>query len=205
MRSMLAPDDTIYVAKPITTTGIAKYDRTGKLVSEYLVSAMDMRLKPGGGFYAQRDQYIRMFSPTQNGELKQTKRFSSSSRNPPPHLYGMTVGADDTIYVLSADADLYVLDGELRQVATIPIGQAAVNSESRMAVDDVGRFYITDYDNDLVRIFDPGGNMLFGRPDINSPIYVKAPRDVAMRNGQLIVLSEESHNEFRFYTYEPPR
>jgi hypothetical protein len=203
-RSLLAPDGNILIARPVSSRGVVKFDRTGKQLSAHQVAADDIRLSPDGGFYAIRNNYVRMFSPSDDGNMRPNKTFKAEGESP-AKLISMNWGPGELLFVLSEEAEIFVLDRNLKLIKNISLRQNAVNKQSRVAIDDEDRIYVTDYDNSLVRIFDSTGTMLVGGVDSNCPIEVQTPVDIAIWQDKVIVLARHNRNDFRFYTYQPPK
>jgi hypothetical protein len=202
-RSLLAPDGNIYIVRPISSRCVVKFDRTGKFIKDYPVSAVDMCLSYDGGFYAIHKDWVRMYSPSDDGELTQTTR-ASSHKLPKESFVSVNVGPGDDLYILTSNGEVHAFDKTAKKKSTISLGRNAANMKSRLAVDRGGLIYVTDYDNDRVRMFDQEGNMLVGNAESNSPIKVKTPIDVAIWDGRVIVLSKHRNKDYRLYSYRIP-
>jgi len=202
-RSLLAPDGNIYIVRPISSRCVTKFDREGKFLTDYPVSAVDMCLSSDGGFYAIHRDWVRMYSPADNGELKQTAR-ASSHKDPKESFVSVCVGPGHDLYILTSNGEVHIMDRSTKSKTTISLGRNAASTKSRLAVDRRGLLYVTDHENDRVRIFDQEGNMLLGDADSNSPINIKTPIDVAIWEDQVIVLSKHKNNDYRFCSYKIP-
>ena len=203
-RSLLAPDGNILITRPISSYGVVKLDREGNPLEAHQVVADDIRLLPSGGFFAIRDDYVRMYAPSGDGKLKSAKRFRAEGETR-VKLISINLGPDKRLYALSLDGAVLILNEALTLIKKVILGQNSVNKKSRIAVDDEGRIYITDYENSLIRIFDSTGAMLVGDANSNCPIEVQGPVDIAIWKGELIVLAQRNRSDFRFYRYQLPQ
>jgi len=203
-RSLLAPDGNLLITRPISSYGVVEFDREGNQLAAHQVAADDIRLSPSGGFYAIRNDYVRKFAPSDEGKWKSAKTFRAEGETR-VKLISINWGPDQRLYALSVEGEVLVLDEALKLIEKIALGQNAVNKQSRIAVDDEGRIYITDYESSLVRIFESTGTLLVGSAESNCPIEVQTPVDIALWQGKVIVLARHNRNDFRFYTYQPPK
>lgn len=195
----------IYVLKPWSNNGIEIYTADGRKQNTLPYVGNEMHTTPEGNIYLLRNHVLQFLNLSSSQNTKLRNVFFPPGPNP-PFLIAMALGRDGRLYVLSADAKIYRLSPDHTVEEVFYIGAHSFTRDSQMTIDSENRLYITDFEKDLIHVFDEGGRALVGSsPQNNCPIQIDNPVDVMFRNNALYVLSRHSGKHWVSSFHIPPQ